>query len=702
MKTPSRRLIIFITLLLTFGILLSACQPAAETTAEPEPEAQTTVEEAEVAEEAGDISTPLDPPEKVTVAYVPIMKFAAMYVAQERGLFEKYGLDVEINSVSSGTEAIAFLSEGQIDVGGIAIVTSLWNGWNQGLDIRIIAPGALEPFENSPTKFIVSKELFDSGEVTSVADLEGLVVALAGGPGSGGEYLLSKALERGGLTIRDVEVQQIGNPDMPAAFENGSIAAGLLGSPFADQVIQGGFGVELEGDLSPGQMTVAFVGSGNFVNERPEVAQKFVLALTEAARLMQGETYLDDENVAAYLGYVKSTEEAIRTGRAVIYDPNMAIPVDGLSDVEATHRSNGRTEYDDPINLSNVVDTSFAETAVDFLGEAELVEPVTEVLASVATLAPLDPPEQVSVAYVPIMKFAAMYVAQERGLFEKYGLDVEINSVSSGTEAIAFLSEGQIDVGGIAIVTSLWNGWNQGLDIRIIAPGALEPFENSPTKFIVSKELFDSGEVTSVADLEGLVVALAGGPGSGGEYLLSKALERGGLTIRDVEVQQIGNPDMPAAFENGSIAAGLLGSPFADQVIQGGFGVELEGDLSPGQMTVAFVGSGNFVNERPEVAERFVLALAEATRLMQGDDYLDDENIAAYLSFVNSTEDAIKDGRPVIYDPDMNIPVDGLADVEATHRSNGRTEYEEAIDLANIVITSFVEQAIEILGAYSK
>ena len=30
---------------------------------------------------------------------------------------------------------------------------------------------------------------------------------------------------------------RIGNADMPAAFENGSIDAGVLGSPYADQVI---------------------------------------------------------------------------------------------------------------------------------------------------------------------------------------------------------------------------------------------------------------------------------------------------------------------------------------------------------------------------------------------------------------------------------------------------------------------------------
>ena len=94
---------------------------------------------------AAEMPAPLNPPQKVKVAYVPIMKFATMYVAAQRGLFKKYGLDVDFERVKSGTEAIAFLTQGSVDVGGIAIVTSLWNSWNRGLGIRIIAPGGLEP-----------------------------------------------------------------------------------------------------------------------------------------------------------------------------------------------------------------------------------------------------------------------------------------------------------------------------------------------------------------------------------------------------------------------------------------------------------------------------------------------------------------------------------------------------------------------------
>jgi NitT/TauT family transport system substrate-binding protein len=310
---------------------------------------------------------PLDPPQDVKVAYVPIMKFATMYVAKERGLFEKYGLNVDLERVKSGTEAIAFLTQGSVDVGGIAIVTSLWNGWHKGLDIRIVAPGALEPMENSPTKLLVSVK--DEATVKDVADLKGKRVAVAGGPGSGGEYLLAKALERGGLTIRDIEPMNVANPDMPMAMENGSVDAAIAGSPFADQMITAGSAKELAGDLTPGLMTVAFVGSAKFVNDRPEAAQRFVLALTEAARMMQGADYLSPENIEAYLTWTNSTEEALRKGSPVVYDPDMKIPVEGLKDIEKVHRENGRTEYTDPMDFSKVVDTAFSDKAVEILGK---------------------------------------------------------------------------------------------------------------------------------------------------------------------------------------------------------------------------------------------------------------------------------------------------------------------------------------------
>lgn len=313
---------------------------------------------------------PLDPPQSVRVAYVPIMKFATAYVAESRGLFKKYGLDVKLDSVKSGTEAIAFLDKGSVDVGGISIVASLWSAWNRGLDIRVIAPGALDPMKDGPTKLIVRKDLMESGAVKSVADLKGKRIAAAGGPGSGGEYFVSKALESAKLTLRDAQLLNVGNADMPAAMEAKSVDAVLTSSPYSDQILKAGTGKLLMQDITPGLMTVAFVASGKFIKDRPEVAERFVLAMTEAARLMQGADFLAQPNMDGYLKYTASTPEAIKNGGSVIFDPNMAIPTSGLADIERVHRENGRTEYDKPLDMAKVVDERFVAKAIEILGKA--------------------------------------------------------------------------------------------------------------------------------------------------------------------------------------------------------------------------------------------------------------------------------------------------------------------------------------------
>jgi len=312
----------------------------------------------------------LNPPQKVKVAYVPIMKFATAYVAADRGLFKKYGLEVDMEKVKSGTEAIAFLTQGSVDVGGIAIVTSLWNSWNRGLDIRIIAPGGLEPMKGSPTNLLLSTKSAAAG-VKTLADLKGKKVGAAGGPGSGGEYLVAKALERAKLTIRDVNLVNVGNPDIPAALAAGSVDAALAGPPYSEQSIKSGAATVIATDLTPGLMTVAFVGSAKFVTERPEAAERFVLALTEAARLMQGDNYLSTENLNAYQKYTASTAEALKAALPAVYDPNMDIPVNGLADVERVYRENGRTDYDKPIDLAKIVDEQFVDKALAAIGKAK-------------------------------------------------------------------------------------------------------------------------------------------------------------------------------------------------------------------------------------------------------------------------------------------------------------------------------------------
>jgi NitT/TauT family transport system substrate-binding protein len=195
-------------------------------------------------------------------------------------------------------------------------------------------------------------------------------------------------------------------------------------------------------------------------------------------------------------------------------------------------------------------------------------------------------------------------------------------------------------------------------------------------------------------------VAMAGGPGTTGAYFVAKALKEAGLTIKDIEVVNIANPDMPLAFEKGSIDAALVAPPYSNQIIADGKGVLLAQDMAPGAMTTVYMYSGKFINERPEVAKRFMLALVKGSRAMQGDKYLDAENLKAYLKYVTSTEDAIKKGAPQTYDPDLKVYIDSVKNMEEIFRWAGWTDYTAVIPEDKMANSSFVDNAVQVLGPF--
>ncbi len=322
--------------------------------------------------------------------------------------------------------------------------------------------------------------------------------------------------------------------------------------------------------------------------------------------------------------------------------------------------------------------------------------------ATVSAAATLPPPpskaETVHVDHVPLMNFAPLYVAIERGYFKEQGIEIDLQRVASGTEAMPFLAQGQIDVGAIGIASSTFNSVKRGFDVEIVASAAYFPDKNNPTVVLVRKELMDSGKVKTIADLKGKKVGVAGTAGSTGAYLLSKALETARLKPTDVDMQNLANPDMVTALANGAIDAALIGSPFSQQAVQAGSAVVLLSDWLPGASSTAYLYSAKFIKEHPETALRFMAALIKGSRAMQGDQYLSPENLAAYVKWTGSPEAAIKAASPLRYDPNLTVARESIADQERVDRDNGWSDYKDALDLGQLIDESFGQRAVSALG----
>src|SRR2546422_5587382 len=168
---------------------------------------------------------------KLRVVHVPVLIFAPLYVAIERGYFARQGIDVELIGTPGGLSSFAVLASGRAEavVGGLG--ASLFNAAARGLDFKVVGPVHLERPPVS-TPLVVSRKAFESGAIHSIKDLRGKKVSV-NVLGSATEFWLNAALLKGGVAINEVQVVAVNFPDVPAALANGAIAAGMLGEPLA-------------------------------------------------------------------------------------------------------------------------------------------------------------------------------------------------------------------------------------------------------------------------------------------------------------------------------------------------------------------------------------------------------------------------------------------------------------------------------------
>ncbi len=307
------------------------------------------------------------PIEKVVVAHVPLINFATLYVAIERGFMREQGIEVELQRVASGTEALVFLAQDRLDVGAIGLAASVFNAFNRRLDLRVVATTSSWG-QRHGTRILTRLDLFDSGEIRSVRDLRGRRVAVAGGAGSAGHYLFLIGARRGGIGTRDFELVNLANPDHGPALRAGRVDASLTGSPFASAALAQFLARPLLENFAPGTSTTVFAYSGGFMKNRPEVGTRFLMALIQAARAMQGAKFLDLDNVAAYKKYTGVRDDVLQAEPPLLYYPDLRIVTSTILDMEKTFREAALADYSAPIPLEAMVERRFQQEAVRRLG----------------------------------------------------------------------------------------------------------------------------------------------------------------------------------------------------------------------------------------------------------------------------------------------------------------------------------------------
>ncbi|MBI4318727.1 MAG: ABC transporter substrate-binding protein [Chloroflexi bacterium] len=201
-----------------------AAAPAKEAKPEAKPVAKESKPVAEPKKEA-------KPPVKQKVAYSALSGMQApLWVAKEKGLFQKYGLDVEVTYIATSSTLVQSMLAGEINLaqtGGGPVV----NATVEGGDLIFIAG----------TTNVLVFYLYGRPEIKRMEDLKGKTVA-AGRLGSSGDFATRTALQRYKLEPdKDVTLVAAGGPpERLAALLSGGVQAAILGPPTTLKAKQAG------------------------------------------------------------------------------------------------------------------------------------------------------------------------------------------------------------------------------------------------------------------------------------------------------------------------------------------------------------------------------------------------------------------------------------------------------------------------------
>jgi NitT/TauT family transport system substrate-binding protein len=215
--------------------------------------------------------------------------------------------------------------------------------------------------------------------------------------------------------------------------------------------------------------------------------------------------------------------------------------------------------------------------------------------------------------YFPNVTHAPAIIGVETGLFEEaLGPDVnlEVTTFNSGTEAIEALFADAIDASFIGPNPAI-NGFAQsnGEALRIVSG------TTSGGAFLVVGEGIESAE-----DLAGTTVASPSLGNTQDVALRAWLGEQGYETDTsgggDVSVTPLENPDILAAFQDGSIDGAWVPEPWATRLINEGGGHVLvdEADLWPDGrfVTTHLIAATGFLEEHPDVVKNLITGLGQA------------------------------------------------------------------------------------------
>ncbi|HTX52768.1 MAG TPA: ABC transporter substrate-binding protein [Candidatus Baltobacteraceae bacterium] len=214
--------------------------------------------------------------------------------------------------------------------------------------------------------------------------------------------------------------------------------------------------------------------------------------------------------------------------------------------------------------------------------------------------------EQIKLGMSTWLGYAPLYLAKEKGFFQKRGVDVDIVVIESPADRRAAFAADRIQ------------GFATTVDTHVMTAAAENPI---PVKQVLALDDSHGGDgmvskkdIATIKDLKGKTVAAQLGAGAS-YFWLNYVLAQNGLKLSDIQAVDMKAGDAGAAFVAGKVDAAVTWEPWLSRAKGTPFGkVLISSDQTPGIIVDSLAFKPDFLKRRGDDVKKIIAAWFEAVQ----------------------------------------------------------------------------------------
>ncbi len=245
----------------------------------------------------------LGTPEKpnIVVDAVPTLDEAGLYIAQQRGIFRRYGLHVTIKPIISSADVIAQQVAGQgVDISAGNYVSYILAAASpkKPAKLKILAAGSI--MGPNIQMLMVSAH----SKITNVAQLTGKLIAI-NAPQNIGALLVDSIFNNDAIlpSAQNVKFKYMAFPQMAQALQTGQVAAAWMPEPFVTEAEET-IGAQPLADADAGTTQSlpigGYVATAAWVKKYPHTAAAFKAAILKGQEIASTDVAAVQQAVTQY------------------------------------------------------------------------------------------------------------------------------------------------------------------------------------------------------------------------------------------------------------------------------------------------------------------------------------------------------------------------------------------------------------------